>query len=140
MTTISETPRTAATVGRRPANVALWVLQGLLAATYLAGAMPKLTTQPEAVAGFADIGFSSTGMFVIGVLEVAGAVALLIPRLCGLAALAFVGLMTGAVTVTALHLGAADTILPGTLLVLVTIVAWARRDRTVALAALVGRR
>jgi uncharacterized membrane protein len=140
MTTITETPDPAATVGRRPADVALWVLQGLLAVTYLAVAMPKLTAQPAAVTGFADIGFSTTGMYVIGVLEVAGAVALLIPRLCGLAALAFVGLMIGAVTVTVLHLGAGATILPGTLLVLVAIVAWARRDRTRALAALVSRR
>lgn len=140
MTTISETPHTPAAVGRRPANVALWVLQGLLAATYAAGAMAKLTAQPDTVAGFADIGFSTTGMYVIGVLEVAGAVALLVPRLCGLAALAFVGLMIGAVTVTALHLGAGDTIVPGTLLVLVAIVAWTRRDRTLALAALLSRR
>jgi uncharacterized membrane protein len=140
MTTTSEIPVTAATVGRRPANVALWVLQGLLAATYVAVALPKLTAQPDAVTGFADIGVSTTGMYVIGVLEVAGAVALLIPRLCGPAALAFVGLMIGAVTVTVLHLGAGDAILPGTLLVLVAIVAWARRDRTLALAALVSHR
>jgi uncharacterized membrane protein len=140
MTTITETPDTAATAGRRPADVALWVLQGLLAATYLAVAMPKLTAQPDAVTGFADIGFSTTGMYVIGLLEVAGAVALLIPRLCGLAALAFVGLMIGAVTVTLLHLGAEAAILPGTLLILVAIVAWARRDGTRALAALVSRR
>ena len=129
MTTLTETSDRTATAGRRPANVALWVLQALLAVVYAAGAVPKLTARPEAV-----------GMFVIGALEVAGAVALIVPRLCGLAALAFVGLMIGAVTVTVLHLDAADAILPGSLLVLVALVAWARRDRTAARAALVSRR
>lgn len=147
MATLADTPDSTATApkrpaagGRRPANVALWVLQALLAAVYAAGAMPKLTAQPEAVAGFADIGFGIAGMYVIGALEVAGAIALLIPRLCGPAALAFVGLMVGAVTVTVLHLDAADAIVPATLLVLVAILGWARRDRTAALAALLSRR
>ena len=140
MTTLTEAPDSTATAGRRPTNVALWVLQALLSAVYAAAAVPKLTVQPEAVAGFAHLGLGTTGMYVIGALEVAGAVALLIPRLCGLAALAFVGLMVGAVTLTVLHLDAADAILPATLLVLVAIVAWARRDRTAALAALVSRR
>lgn len=140
MTTRTETPDRTATAARRPANVALWVLQALLAAAYAAGAMPKLTAQPEAVAGFADLGFGTTGMYVIGALEVAGAVALLVPRLCGLAALAFAGLMVGAVTLTVLHLDAADATVPAALLVLVAIVAWARRDRTAALVALANRR
>jgi len=44
----------------------------------------------------ARLGIGAAGMHAIGVLEVAGAIALVIPRLCGLAALAFVALMSGA--------------------------------------------
>jgi uncharacterized membrane protein YphA (DoxX/SURF4 family) len=138
-TTLHDTTGTAAPARRRAATAALWALQALLALVYLASAGPKLTRQPEAVAGFADLGFSATGMVVIGGLELAGAVALLVPRLCGLAALAFVGLMAGAVALTVLRLDPADAVLPGTLLVLAAIVAWARRGRTAALADLVRR-
>ena len=61
-------------------------------------ALPKLTADPMTVAGFTAMGFGATGMFVIGLLEVAGAIGLLIPRLTGLAALCLVALMIGAVT------------------------------------------
>lgn len=130
MTTI---PAPVPTARRRAAQVGLWVLQVLLAAVYLMSALPKFFADPTTVAGFAAIGFGPAAMIAIGVLEVAGAVGLLVPRLCGVAALAFVGLMVGAVIATVLGVGAAMAVVPGTLLVLVAIVAWGRRDRTVAL-------
>jgi uncharacterized membrane protein YphA (DoxX/SURF4 family) len=136
MSTTSRTSGTSTT-----SNVALWVLQVLLAAVFVMSALPKVFADPRTIAGFAAIGFSPAGMVVIAVLEITGAVGLLIPRLCGLAALAFVGLMTGAVLATVIGVGAAMTIVPGTVLVLVAVLAWGRRERTVALVALVaGRR
>ena len=130
VTTETAEPPATRTSTRRSRNVSLWVLQGLLAAVYVMSALPKLTADPQVVAGFAAIGFGPVGLFVIAVLEIAGAVALLIPRLCGLAALAFVGLMLGAVVATALGVGVGMAALPATLLVLVAVVAWARRGRT----------
>ena len=67
-------------------------------------------------------------------IEIAGAIGLLIPRLCGLAALGLVGVMVGAVIA---HL----TVLPPAYLalfpalfgVILGLIAWGRRSRTKAL-------
>jgi len=115
---------------RRAANVALWVLQALLAATYVFAALPKLTANPQAVAGFQAMGLGTTGMYIIGALELAGAIALLIPRLCGLAGTCFVALMVGAVIATVLTSGPGLAVFPAVVLVLVAVVAWNRRQRT----------
>ena len=114
----------------RGVNLAVWVLQVLLTGTYVMASLPKLTASPQAVAGFAEMGLGTTGMYIIGALELAGAIALLIPRLCGLAGTAFVALMIGAVIATALTTEPTMVILPATVLVLVAVVAWARRQRT----------
>src|SRR5687767_11966528 len=113
MTTV---PHPAATTSRR-SDIALWVLQVLLAAFYAMGALPKILGDPATLQSFALIGFGPTGTLVIGVLEVAGAIGLLVPRLCGLAALAFAGLMTGAVLLSAIGIGVAAALLPAGLLV-----------------------
>jgi len=128
-------------VGRRGTNVALWVLQVLTAALFVFAAIPKLTADPMAVAGFEMMGLGTPGMYAIGTLEVLGAVALLVPILCGLAALAQILLMIGAVTYTAIFFGGgAILILPVVTLIVVSVIAWARRDRTIALLGLVRRR
>ena len=122
---------------RRGVNLALWALQVMMAAVFLMAALPKLTADPQAVAGFTAIGLGETGMYVIGSLEIAGAIALLIPLLCGLAGLAFVGLMTGAVLSTLLVFGPELVVMPAIVLVLVAIIAWGRRGRSAQLLALV---
>lgn len=71
-------------------------------------------------------------MVVVGWLELAGAVALLVPRLCGLAAVCQVALMVGATAVTAV-LMPAMVAFPALTLVAVCVVAWARRRDTAAL-------
>jgi hypothetical protein len=71
---------------------------------------------------------------------VLGAVALLVPILCGLAALAQIALMIGAVTYTAIFFGGGPIlILPVVTLVAVSVIAWVRRDRTIALVGWVRR-
>lgn len=146
MTAIPPASRPAATLTASPAvptgrrrftHLGLWALQVLLAAMYVLSALPKLFGDPATIAGFAAIGFGPTATLVIGILEAAGAVALLIPRLCGVAALAFVGLMVGAVTVTVINLGVAMGSVPAVVLALVSVVAWTRRDRTAELVGLV---
>jgi len=124
----------------RAANRALWVLQGLTAAMFVFAAIPKVTADPMAVAGFTMIGLGTTGMYVIGVLEILGAVALLIPVLCGLAALCQVALMIGAVTTTLIFFGGGPVlVMPAAVLVVVSVLAWARRRRTADLVTLVRR-
>jgi uncharacterized membrane protein YphA (DoxX/SURF4 family) len=109
------------------------VLQAGLAAMYLMSAVPKFLGDPAAVAGFAAIGVDPTGMVVIGVLEVLGAVGLLVGPLSGVAAAALAALMVGAVLFTVVGAGPAGAVLPAVLLVLDAVVAWVRRDRTAEL-------
>lgn len=130
--TSTATPATVTSTRSRAGNLALWVLQALLAVMFVTAALPKITGDPVAVAGFDLLGLGMPGMYVVGWLELAGAVALLVPRLVGLAATCQIALMTGAVVVTAI-LMPVMVAMPATVLVAVCVVAWFRRDRTASL-------
>jgi hypothetical protein len=113
-------------------NIILWILQVGAAAMFLFAAYPKLTGNPQAVEGFAKIGLGQWFRYVTGGLETLGALLLLIPRLCGLGALLLVCVMVGAIATHLLVLG--GTPVPAIVLLLVTtIIAWGRRDRTLSL-------
>ena len=126
MTAIRHPPTTTA----RVANVGLWTLQVLLAAVYAFSAFGKLTAEAQNVAGFEAMGLGTTGMYIIGALELAGAIAMFVPRLTGLAATCFVALMIGAVIITLAIGGGALAAIPATVGVLAAVVAWGRRDST----------
>ena len=82
MTTFATATTTAATPRRtrsRAANVGLWTLQVLLAAVYAFSAFGKLSAEAQNVAGFQAMGLGNTGMYIIGSLELAGAIAMFIP-------------------------------------------------------------
>lgn len=117
----------------RAASIALWVLQVLIAAVFVFASIPKITLDPMATEGFAVLGIGSTGTLLIGLCELAAAVAMFVPRLTGLAAACSVVLMVGAVLVSLAFYGPAMAVLPGVVLVMVAIVAWARRAGIVAL-------
>jgi uncharacterized membrane protein YphA (DoxX/SURF4 family) len=135
MTAISAPTPTAS----RLRNAGLWTLQVLLAAVYAFSAFGKLTADPQNVAGFAAMGLGNTGMYVIGALELAGAIAMFVPRLTGLAALCFVALMTGAVIITWAIGGGALVAIPATVGAVAAVVAWGRRDSTRRLVAQLRR-
>lgn len=122
----------------RPGNVALWVLQVVLALQFAGGGLAKLAGSPELVDLFAGIGAGQWLRYVVGALEVAGAVGLLVPRLSGLAALGLAALMVGA-TVTNLFVIGERPWLPVGLLLVSAVIAWGRRSRTGALAARLKR-
>jgi uncharacterized membrane protein YphA (DoxX/SURF4 family) len=123
----------------RVANVGLWTLQVLLAAVYAFSAFGKLTAEAQNVAGFEAMGLGTTGMYIIGALELAGAIAMFVPRLTGLAATCFVALMTGAVIITLAIGGGALAAIPATVGVVAAVVAWGRRDSTRRLVAQLRR-
>jgi uncharacterized membrane protein YphA (DoxX/SURF4 family) len=126
MTAITATRPTSV----RIAAVGLWTLQVILAAVYALAAFGKLTADAQNVALFEAIGLGTTGMYVVGVLELAGAIAMFVPRLTGLAATCFVALMIGAV-ISTLAIGAgAMAAIPATVGVLAAVVAWGRRAGT----------
>ena len=78
-------------------------LSFVLAALFIASGGAKLASLPFEVEAFARWGYPPAFMYVIGVLEVAGAVGLLVPRLSALASLCLAGVMVGAVATHAIH-------------------------------------
>jgi putative oxidoreductase len=117
----------------RATNVALWVLQVVLAFQFGGGGLLKLTGSPEMVDLFASIGAGQWFRYVVGTLEVAGAAGLLVPRLSGLAALGLAGLLVGATATNLFILGESPWLAIG-LLVVSALIAWGRWSRTKALA------
>jgi uncharacterized membrane protein len=146
--TTAATPSvTSATTGtpagrgrRRAALVALRVLQVLLALFYgIASALPKLIAHPSAVESFERIGWGDPGMYTIGALELAGAVALLVPLLQSVAAMALSALMVGAFVVQLTVFDGQYAATPLLLIVPLALIAWARRDSNRKLLRLVRR-
>ncbi|MCO1578727.1 DoxX family protein [Crossiella sp. SN42] len=130
MTTIATTAAVTAKPASRAGNIALWVLQGLLAAFFLiAAAIPKLVGEATAVAIFETLGGDWFRLF-IGVVELAGAIGLVIPRLAAVAGLGLVLLMIGATYYQVVVFGTpVFAITTVTLGVLAGVIAWARRPR-----------
>ena len=134
MTTSASRTATAARARRRPAVITLWVLQVLLALMFVvASGAPKLFGEATAVAMFQQIGLGQWFRYLVGVLEVAGGIGLLIPRLAGLAALGLVGVMIGAVVTTFAVLDTTFWYTPVILGVLLAVVVRARREEIRAL-------
>ena len=126
--TAGQTPSTTAT-RRRTLGIALWVLQALLALQFAMAGLAKVFGSPAMVEMFAIIGIGQWFRYVVGALELAGAVGVLIPWLSGLAALGLVGLMAGATLTNVLVLGTSP-LLPIVLFVVSSMVAWGRWPRT----------
>jgi uncharacterized membrane protein YphA (DoxX/SURF4 family) len=101
-------------------------VQAVLALQFAAGGMLKISGNPEMVDMFATIGAGQWFRYAVGVLEIAGAIGLLIPRLCGLAALGLAALMTGAVITNIAFLDTSPA-LPAAFLVVAALIAWIRR-------------
>ncbi|RZU15360.1 DoxX-like protein [Kribbella rubisoli] len=120
---------TATTTTRRvrPGVVVLWVAQVVLAAMFVMASLPKLTGDPVMIELFDAVGAGQWLRYVVGVLELAGAIGLLVPRLCGLAALGLTMLLVGASLTNIVALGTSPAIPVGYLLV-AAVIAWFRRD------------
>jgi putative oxidoreductase len=126
--TAVQTPSTRATPRRIP-TVALWALQILLAIMFAMAGLAKVFGDPAMVEMFTTIGLGQWFRYVVGALEIAGAVGVLVPRLSGLATLGLVCLMAGA-TLTNLCVLGVSPLLPLVLLAVSALVAWGRWPRT----------
>ncbi len=116
-------------------NIGLWVVQGLLALAFAGAASGKLFGQPEMVALFDAIGVGQWFRYVTGLVELAGAALILIPKTRVIGAGLLAGTMLGAITAHLFVLHTAPTG-PVVLLALVSVVLWGRRAE---LARLLGR-
>ncbi|MGF1238411.1 DoxX family protein [Streptomyces sp. 2-6] len=131
----------APTVAPSAALRVLRVVQVALALFYgLASALPKLIAHSSAVESFDRMGWSSAGMYTIGALELAGAVALLIPVLQSVAALALGALMVGAFVVQLTVFDGENAATPLVLIVPLALIAWTRREHNKELLRLLLRR
>lgn len=130
----------SATARGRRARIALRGLQVLLALFYgIASALPKLIAHPSAAESFDKMGWGSGGMYAIGALELAGAVALLIPVLQSVAATALGALMVGAFVVQVVVFDGQNAATPLILLVPLALIAWKRRESNTELLRLARR-
>lgn len=140
----SPTPASAASVATAPAtstagpgrraHIALYALQIVLGLFYAgASALPKLIAHPSAVQAFHDMGWGSGAMYTIGALELAGGIALVIPVLSAVSAVALTALMIGAFITQLTAFGGQNAATPAILVVPLLLIAWARRHRTAEL-------
>ncbi|MGW7445127.1 DoxX family protein [Kitasatospora sp. NPDC054795] len=135
-TTTTTTTATAVKSGTAVVRV-VWTLRILLALFFaLASALPKLLALPAATTVFDAIGAGHWFMYLTGLVELAGAVGLLVRRLAGPAATALIVFLAFAfiTQLTAMHGENAGT--PFIFMVPLAVIAWNRRTET---AELLGR-
>jgi putative oxidoreductase len=117
----------------------VWVPQIALALAIAAGGVLKLIGDPAMVDMFTTIGAGQWFRYAVGVLELAGAVGLLIPRLAALAAAGLVLLLAGAAITNVTFLDQSP-VLPLAYLAVAAAIAWIRRPRPWAVPILRDRR
>ncbi|GAA2892794.1 DoxX family protein [Nonomuraea rubra] len=121
-------------------RIVMWILQIPVAGFFVMAALGKFAGAEPSASTFEAIGLGDWFRVAVGVLEVAGAVALLVPRLAGAAGLALAGLMAGAVLTEAFVFRGGGVLLPLVLLVLCLLIAWGRWENTARLwSAVAGR-
>lgn len=111
----------------RGKTILTWVAQVLLALLFVAAAFGKLASNPQWVERFRDYGYTDAFRLLIGSLEVAGALGLLIPRAAGYAALGLLGIMIGASVTHLTHHEAGQLWRPFVFAVLLMMVVLIRR-------------
>ncbi|HTK64418.1 MAG TPA: DoxX family protein [Pseudonocardia sp.] len=125
----------------RAGHIGLWILQVLGAAIFIFAGYSKLKGDAQQIEGFEAMGLGVAGMYIVGVLEIAGAVGLLLPGVAGFAGICLVALMVGATIATIGMMGFGPLVaVPVVTLILAAVIAWGRR-RTVPrfVNALLGR-
>lgn len=108
----------------RVRNIIGWTLSVLLALGYLAAAAGKLTG--AAAATFANWGYPSWFATLIGVLELAGAIGLLIPKTMRYAVLGLTVVMIGAAYTHVANNEGLQVLRPGVFLALLWTAWWLR--------------
>lgn len=112
--------------GREHSSAAALVLTILLTVVFFGAGLSKLIAAPKLAESFGGWGLPAWTMFVVGGLEVVGALGLWVPRVQGLAALGLVALMIGAI-VTHLRVGEIPyALVPLLLSGLTAVLAWMR--------------
>jgi uncharacterized membrane protein YphA (DoxX/SURF4 family) len=117
-------------------NIVLWVLQAVLAAVFLSAGLPKIAKpKEELVASMGEWvnSFPAPGVKLLGLVEVLGAIGLIVPPLVGVApvlspvaAVGIVVIMVGAIVAHARESAGSKIAMNVVLGVLAVVVAWGR--------------
>jgi putative oxidoreductase len=111
-------------------NILAWILAVLLAIVFTFAGGSKLIGARAMIQEFASIGIGQWFRYVTGILEVSGAIGLLVPKCRFWAALQIAAVMAGATAVNIVILHQPPlTRLTAILLVLALALAWLRRPR-----------
>lgn len=110
----------------------VWTLTVVLAAFFLLAGGGKLAGTAKQVGNFAHWGYAEWFLYVVGTVETAGAVGLLVPRLAGSAAMLLGGTMLGAALTHLVHHEMKAVPIPLVILGLLAVVGYARRGPLVA--------
>lgn len=114
-------------------RVGVWALAAILAAFFLVAGGLKLRGAPSQVDNFAHWGYAGWFLYVVGAVEAAGALGLLVPRLAGFAAMLLGGTMLGASLTHLVHHEMKAVLIPLVILGLLAVVGYARRGPVLAL-------
>jgi putative oxidoreductase len=120
---------TNATGLEAPLNGTLWVIQLFGAILAVEVGLAKLSDNEQMIQTFAFIGIGQWLRYVTGLIAFASATLLLIPALSGIGALLVAATMTGTILTNILIVGESQA-LPVGLLIVVSVVAWGRRETT----------
>jgi putative oxidoreductase len=133
MTTIrtADHPLATATPGKA-LNIVLWTLQVLVALAFVAAGSGKLLASRDMVALFDAVGIGQWFRYVTGLLELLGALLLIIPAKTAFGAVLLAGVMVGAVVAHLTVLHTAPTA-PLVLFALTALIAWGRRPQLAGL-------
>jgi putative oxidoreductase len=107
-------------------NIILWCVQALLALAFLAASSQKLMGAPAMVALFQAVGFGQWLRYVTGILELTGALLIIVPKTRSIGAGLLAAVMLGAITTHLFILHTPPTA-PVVLLLLSSFVVWGRR-------------
>ena len=113
-------------------NITLWTLQALVALAFVAAAAGKLLGSADMVALFEAVGVGQWFRYVTGLLELLGALLLIVPGRAAFGSVLLAAVMVGAVVahITVLH--TAPTA-PLVLLALTALISWGRRTQLASL-------
>ena len=107
-------------------SIASWIIQVLIAGLFLMMGSQKLMGEAEVTANFVRWGIPGFMLYVIGTLEVLGAIGLFIPRLAGLAATGLILLMVGALFTHLIHGEYGMALMPVAVMAMLAVVAYLR--------------
>ena len=110
----------------RPLDILLWCVQAFLALVFVSASWAKLVGEPEMVALFTAVGVGQWLRYVTGILELAGAVLIMVPNTSRIGSGLLATIMLGALTAHLFILHVPPTT-PDVLFLLSGFVVWGRR-------------